>query len=259
VRRKAFLCVARFAALLVPAAVLAQPLSPSDIQRANQHYRNGWDRLRAEAFEEAVGEFQKTIEIDDRYAHAYYGLGKSHMALKQYLQAIAAYERCRNLYEQATSERTNAQYAAYDRRRDQLMILQDTLRSYRSMPPNQQQSSSSQNAIRELQEQIRQLEAEQQRGLVVDPVMRIPPFVSLALGSAYFRSNRMADAEKLYREAIAAKPDYGEAHNNLAVICLLSGRLDEADEHVKLAEKANFNVPQGLKADIEDAKRKASS
>lgn len=259
-RRRARLSVAFvIAALAIPAAALAQPLSSADVHRANQHYLNGWDFLRVEAFSEAVTEFQKAIDIDNRYAHAYYGLGKAHMALKQYVQATMAYERCRMLYEQATSERTNAQYEANDQRRDQILRLRDVLRSYQQMPVNQQAGNRIQLAMSELQEQIRQLESANQRGVLVDPAMRIPAFVSLALGSAYFRSNRMEDAERMYRESIESKPDYGEAHNNLAVICLLTGRLDDAEKHVKLAEKGKFKVPQGLKDDIKAAKKKQSS
>jgi tetratricopeptide (TPR) repeat protein len=245
-------------AWLISPAAYAQPLTPSDMHRANQHYRNGWDLLRNEAFEEAVAEFTKTIEIDNRYAHAYYGLGKAHMALKQYVLAAQSYERCRSLYEQATTERTNAQYDANERRREQLLVLRDMVRSFRQMSA-QQQSSGSQAAMRDLEQQMRQLEAEMQRGSFVDIRVRIPAFVSLALGSAYFRSNRMDDAERMYREAIDSKPDYGEAHNNLAVVCLLSGRLDDAEKHVKLAEKAKFRVAQGLKDDIKAARQKGTS
>jgi tetratricopeptide (TPR) repeat protein len=258
-RRRATLSIAFvLSTQLCPIAAVAQGLAPADIQRANQHYLNGWDFLAAEAYEDAIGEFRKAIDIDTRYAHAYYGLGKSHMGLKQYVQAIQAYERCHMLYEQATSERTNAQYAANDERRDQILKLRDVLRSYQQMPANQQSGSRISLAMAELQEQIRQLESAQQRGALVDPSMRIPPFVSLALGSAYFRNNRMGDAERLYREAINSKPDYGEAHNNLAVICMLNGRLDDAEKHVKLAEKGKFKVPQGLKDEIK-ARKKAGS
>lgn len=256
-RRRVVLSIAFvLSTLLSPAALLAQqPLSTADAHRANQHYLNGWDFLRVEAFEDAVQEFRKVIEIDNRYAHAYYGLGKAHMGLKQYVQAVQAYERCRSLYEQATSDRTNAQYEANDQRREQILKLRDVLRSYQQMPANQQASSRIALAMTELQEQIRQLESANQRGVLVDPAMRIPAFVSLALGSAYFRNNRMEDAERLYREAINAKPDYGEAHNNLAVICMLSGRLDDAEKHVKLAEKGKFKVHPQLKDEIKARKK----
>ena len=43
----------------------------------------------------------------------------------------------------------------------------------------------------------------------------------------------------------------GEVHNNLAVVCLMRDRIDEAAEHVKQAEKAGVRVNPQLKSDIE--------
>ena len=48
----------------------------------------------------------------------------------------------------------------------------------------------------------------------------VPPWVSLALGSAYFRAERFEDAEREYKATIAADSKAGEAHNNLAVVYL---------------------------------------
>jgi hypothetical protein len=69
----------------------------------------------------------------------------------------------------------------------------------------------------------------------------------------------MADAEREYRAAIAVNGKLGEAHNNLAVVLLLTGRAAEAKEEVGLAEKAGFKVPPGLVADIDSALATAPS
>ena len=60
-----------------------------------------------------------------------------------------------------------------------------------------------------------------------------------------------------YRAALEQKPDLGEGHLNLGVVCMLTGRLDEAESEVALAEKAGVKVPQALKDDIQ--KRRARS
>jgi hypothetical protein len=77
-----------------------------------------------------------------------------------------------------------------------------------------------------------------------------PPYILTALGSAYFRTGAFADAEREWRLAAAVDPTVGEIHNNLAVVCMLTGRVDEADREVELAEKHGFKVSPGLKADI---------
>ena len=52
------------------------------------------------------------------------------------------------------------------------------------------------------------------------------------------------------------RPKFGEAHNNLAVVYMLQGKLTDAEAHVKEAEKAGFHVNPQLKVDL--AKRKSS-
>jgi Flp pilus assembly protein TadD len=84
-------------------------------------------------------------------------------------------------------------------------------------------------------------------------VWELPPGLSLALGSAYFRTGRLEDAEREYRAAIVAAPTLGEPHSNLAVVLLLTGRPDEAKDQLALAEKSGFKPPPGLRADIEKA------
>jgi len=63
----------------------------------------------------------------------------------------------------------------------------------------------------------------------------------------------MADAEREYRAAIAVDPKLGEAHNNLAVVCMLTGRFADAEQEIKAAEKSGFRVNPQLKEDLQKA------
>ena len=76
----------------------------------------------------------------------------------------------------------------------------------------------------------------------------------MAIGSAYFRLNDLPNAEREYRAAVEVNPAFGEAHNNLAVVYMVTGRLTEAENAVKAAEKAGFKVNPKLKEDIAAAK-----
>ncbi len=82
----------------------------------------------------------------------------------------------------------------------------------------------------------------------------LPAFVPLALGSAYFRSQHLPEAEKAYKMALQIDPRIGEAWSNLAVLYMMSDRLRDADEAVKNAEKAGFTVNENLKNDIKKKK-----
>jgi Flp pilus assembly protein TadD len=78
----------------------------------------------------------------------------------------------------------------------------------------------------------------------------VPSFVSLSLGSAYFRSERFDEAEQQYRAAIHADAKAGEAHNNLAVILMMKAQYTDAMAELKAAEKAGFRVNPELKDQI---------
>ena len=84
----------------------------------------------------------------------------------------------------------------------------------------------------------------------VDLSAQAPAFVSLALGAAYFRGERFADAERAYKKSLDADPKEGEAWNNLAVLYLFTNRIVEADRALTTAEKTGFKVNPALKDDI---------
>ena len=56
-----------------------------------------------------------------------------------------------------------------------------------------------------------------------------------------------------YLAAIKADPKLGEAHNNLAVVYMLTQRYAEANAEVKAAEKSGFRVNPQLKDDLKKA------
>lgn len=111
----------------------------------------------------------------------------------------------------------------------------------------------------QFQRQLRIIQQNADRGLNMTLGTSVPPFVSLALGSAYFRAERLADAEREYKIAIEADPKAGEAHNNLAVVYLLTNRHGDAEKEVKAAEKAGYSVNPQLKDDIKKKKAQARS
>ncbi len=104
--------------------------------------------------------------------------------------------------------------------------------------------------VRLYEERKRQLQ-DADRNDALQSTTTVPGFVSLALGSAYFRTGKLSEAEQAYLAAVAADPKIGEAHNNLAVVYLETGRYAEADRAVRAAEKAGVRVNPELKAQIQ--------
>ena len=228
-----------------PAAVVS---SERDAREAVKHYRAGEDALLHELFDQAELEFRQAAKLDPLLVAAHYGLGRTMMATKRYPDAVDAFVAARNAFAQGQAVEASNEMSMQRRLDDQIKALQDDVTTA------QRQSSGAnasriQDAIARNQDQIKTLQSLRKRG--GEGPLPTPHWLSLALGSAYFRNKDLKLAEQEYRAALEEKPDLGEGHLNLAVVCMLTGRLDEADSEVALAEKAGVKVPQGLKDDIQ--------
>lgn len=245
---------ALFAFILVASAsssISGQDKATRD--RASTPYRLGFESMQSENWAEAAKLFQDAIDIDPTFEMAHYMLGRAELGRKEYARAIAALERARNLYRaQAGRQFTNKQEAQRIRR-DLTTEIDDYIRQLQGAP----QTRQTQEQIRQLNERKRQLSVQIDRGNNISLDLAVPAYVSLSLGSAYFRSGRLPEAEKAYREAVAADPKVGEAHSNLAVVYMETGRYAEAEKSIDAAEKAGFKVAPALKAEI--AKRKSGT
>jgi tetratricopeptide (TPR) repeat protein len=241
----------RHVLILLTALTLASPATAqtrADRERARVQNKLGWEDMRSEAWERAAKSFQNAIDIDPEFEIPHYGLGRAKMALKNFAGAIAAYERCRNLYRaQASRQFTNVQ-EAQRYRRDRITEIDEQLRQVQSM----RQTVATADMIRQLQNQRRDIQESIQRGDNMSLASNVPAFVSLALGSAYFRSGQLADAEREYKATIAADSRSGEAHNNLSVVYFETGRYSEAAASLQSAKKAGFRVNPELERAIRE-------
>jgi tetratricopeptide (TPR) repeat protein len=222
----------------------------ADRKLAEQHYSAGWQALRLESFDESAKEFQAAIDLYPNFTLAYYGLGRAEMGRKHFADATRAYESCKSNYERAGSRQFQHELDAKRAREDREMELKEAIRQTSQGPQGQR----TQELIRQFQNELRLVQQNSDRAMNVSIDTTVPPFVTLALGSAYFRAERFADAERAYKQALTADPKMGEAWNNLAVVYLVTSRYAEADTAVKAAEKAGYNVSPNLKDDIQKKK-----
>jgi tetratricopeptide (TPR) repeat protein len=235
---------------LSSAAAFAQPRN-QDRARAMPQYKIGLDEMRSEQWEKAAAAFQRAIETDPSFEMAYYALGRANMPQKKYAEAAAALTKCRDLYQADAGRLFSNTQDAQQRRRDRLTEIDDLIRQYQSGL----QTTQTAETLRQLNETRRQLQDNIQRGVNVTIDTSVPSYVSLALGSAFFRLGRLNDAEREFKATVAVDPRTGEAYNNLAVVYLQTGRFDEADKAVKAAEKVGFRINPGLKDDIAAKKK----
>jgi tetratricopeptide (TPR) repeat protein len=234
------------ALLLAAAASPAQDLKElKRKEEARKHYRAGEEYMLSEAFAKAEAEFKTATDKDPQFALAFYSLGQARMAQKNYPGAVEAYNACKDLFlREATLDRRAR--AEMDRqRRDEIHELEESLVRVRGG-----QIKGATQAQQTMLEQRLSVLKDQQGRSEHGTAPQVPAELSLGLGSAYFRLNQMEPAEQNYRAAIAMNNKLGAAHNNLAVICMMSGRLEEAEREIKAAEKAGFTVSPQFKADL---------
>jgi tetratricopeptide (TPR) repeat protein len=238
-------------ALAMPSQRPLETVSLQDRQRAAEHYRAGLAKMREEAWAEAEPEFRAAVGLDPLMVMAHYALGQTRMALKNYPGAVDAFVACREAHHRVAALYQTDRALADQRREDEIRELRDSLRLFQS---GAVKASNVRSMTLRLEARLQQLETDRRRG---SQTVETPAEFSLALGSAYFRSGRLPDAERAYREAIEVNDRMGEARNNLAVLLMMTGRLPEAEAEMQAAEKAGYAVNPRFKDDLKRAKEAA--
>jgi tetratricopeptide (TPR) repeat protein len=213
-------------------------------RQALERYRAGQELLTAERYDEAAAEFTAAIGLDPILALAHYGLGQANMGLKRYASAVQAFMGAKEAYARVATLQQSDMLAAQRLLDDEMRELRESLRRLRGG-----QIKNAGPAIeQQLEQRLQELET-MRKGRGTDR-FQTPAEVSLALGSAYYRNNQREEAEREWRAAVETNPRLGEAHNNLAVLYMMTGRKQDAQDAVRAAERARFRVHPQLKADI---------
>jgi Flp pilus assembly protein TadD len=229
--------------VLASSSIMGQKIAdePSR-QEALRLFRNGQQLMASEQFERAADSFSSAIAKDGLLTVAHYGLGQAYMNLERFADAVRAYKGCIDASRVLHGLRQTNQFEVDRQRQDSIRALKETLGPNVKMDPLKRT---------QIEQQLRDLENQR---ISIDAPFQAPAEVLLALGSAYFRNGDREEAEIEWKAAIAVNPKQGQAHNNLAVIYMQSGRLDEAEQEIKLAEKSGFRVNPQFKEDLKKKK-----
>ena len=235
---------------LVSAAVPAQQIQDDQGRReAVRHYFAGQEFMAGEKFAAAADEFEKAIQKDKLFTLAYYFLGQAYGNQQRYPSAIKAYtdciEACRAIYHLRETNR----FEAERRRDDDIRELRETVAV---MQAQARRTPGSGLALRatQVEQQLQNLERTRSP---IDGPFQPPAEVLLALGSALFHNGQVEQAEFEWTAAVQVNPKLGEAHNNLAVLYMRTGRLDAAQGELRAAEKCGVRVNPQFKKDLKVA------
>ena len=202
------------------------------------------DGIHGSRSSSAAEAFSSAITKDRLLTIAHYGLGQAYMNMEQYTAAVQAYKGCIDAARALHALRQTNQFESDRRRQDAIRALKETLGPHVKMD---------QLKRTQIEQQLRDLENQR---ISIDAPFQAPAEALLALGSAYFRNGDREEAEIEWKAAIAVNPKLGQAHNNLAVIYMQTGRLNEAEQEIKLAEQSGFRVNSQFREDLK--KKKAS-
>jgi len=242
--------------LIAGSAALDCSVAVGDGQRAEAAalFQQGQQALLASRWSEAETPLNRAVTLDPRHALAHYGLGQAYMGLGRFADAVSAFSRSREAFRCAAPGVTDEQIQAlrdairnFEQRRQRERLAQ-----WKEINGDSTTPFDSLNTVRELERRLQELE--KRRGS--DPA---PLGVTLALGSAYFQAGALADAEREFRAVLAADARSGDAHNNLAVVLMLTGRLEEAERAVRQAEKAGVEPHPRLRQELRRRRQEASS
>jgi tetratricopeptide (TPR) repeat protein len=233
--------------LLTAATGSAQPAPSHDHLEALRHLRLGQENMHAEQWEKAEAEFRAAVKLEPTLEMGHYGLGQVYMNTKRFPDAVRAYLACRDAFTANTARRASNDMEAQRALDDEIRSLEDE----KTLLVSGRLTAMTSGGPLDLDRRISDLKARRFRDAKAVP--DTPAWISIALGSAYFRSGAMTDAEREYLAAIKADPKLGEAHNNLAVVYMLTQRYAEANAEVKAAEKSGFRVNPQLKEDLKKA------
>lgn len=229
------------------AASAGAPQPTHEHIEAIRHLRLAQESMHVEQWDRAEAEFHAAIKLEPSLEMAHYGLGQVYMATRRFPAAVTAYLACREAIASNTARRATNDMATQRQLDDEIRALEDE----KVLQVSGRVTAMLSGGPVDLDRRINDLKSRRFHDAKSAPAM--PSWISLALGSAYFRSDSLPDAEREYRAAIAVDPKLGEAHNNLAVVYLQTGRHAEAEAEIKAAEKSGFRVNPQLKEDVKKA------
>jgi tetratricopeptide (TPR) repeat protein len=227
----------------------ARPANANDLHEARKHLEAGQAALERKEWTIAQREFTSALYLEPLLAMAHYGLGKAQMGQHQYAAACESFSNSKIAIEHLASAEQTAASQAETRSARRVEELRDYIDGLRAAERafSGQGPGSRFSAITRAEQQINQLERD--RG-IRPSIAAAPPELGFALGSAQLLAGRVEDAERSLLGVVEDWPEFGPAHNNLAVIYMRTNRLPEARAALEQAAETGFEVHPGLRRDI---------
>jgi tetratricopeptide (TPR) repeat protein len=207
-----------------------------DTVRARVYFNLGVAQYQKGLYQDALGSYEKALDMEPDFAAAYYGMGNAHYALKEYDKAISEFQSAAELDSTAVPPLGNLGNVYLDTGRPEeaiavyekaLALSPENVLVCNNLGLAYTQAKEYDKAIATFKEAIR-----------LDPKS---PGALINLGGAYLRQGRYPEAVADYMEVIGVDPDNADAYYNLACAYALQGDAALALDSLRKAIKLGFD------------------
>jgi tetratricopeptide (TPR) repeat protein len=206
----------------------------SNPEKAKAEYLSRGDAyLKENRFQEASIEFRNAIQLDDRFAPAYWGLAIAYEGLQRFPESIDALRRAIDLDPNQLDARVKlANYYLVDRP-PQIAAAEQLSNEVLQKNPNHIEGIILRASVLSAQNRpAEEVLAEINRALALD-TNRIQTYLSLA--RFHLNRNDPGKAEETFRKAISINEGSAVAHTQFGTFLVEMKRLDEAEREMRRA------------------------
>jgi tetratricopeptide (TPR) repeat protein len=225
--------------------VIAQ--STREIRQASALVQKGDRAFKSGNADKARRSFQKALEVVPDFPEAHLGLGHIAMTEARFEDALAEYTTAKEGYGGISDLMLDLQAERYADAQREIRVLEDQVRVINDTTVKVSESTRTTKTL-QLQERIRALRAMEYP--TAENAHKPPPELYFHLGNALFRLGRREEALANWETCVGEDASFPLVYNNLAVIYMQLGRLDDAWGSLLKAEELGVTVNPDLKNDV---------
>lgn len=218
-----------------------------DIRRTSSLVETGDRAFKSGNTAKAQKSFRKALAVIPGYPAAHLGLGHVAMSEARFEDALAEYTAAEKGYGDLSDIMLDLESKRYGRAQREMRELEDQIRVINDVTLKVSDGTRRSKTL-QLEERIRAL-----RGMEYpkqEQVYHPPAELYFHVGNALFRLGRAEQALANWETCVAKAPRFPLVHNNLAVVYMQQGRLDEALRSLSRAEELGVTVNPDFKADL---------
>jgi tetratricopeptide (TPR) repeat protein len=198
------------------------------------HYNLGVGLVEKGRLDEAIPQYQSTLQIKPDHAEAWNNLGSVFFQQGRLDEAISQYQNALQIKPDYEGAHYNLAIALMQKGRVDEAIAQFQ-NALQINPGNADAHYNLASALRQ-EGKVDEAKVHYQKALQIKPGFAEGLY---NLGNDLRQKGKVDEAITQYQEAVQLKPDYADAHINLGSALLQAGRLDEAISHLQKALQLN--------------------